>query len=295
MSPLRGIFLTVTSMALFALADTCIKFLVPAVPVSMVVGITAMATGIGFAIISISQRKAFWSRDFFNKTIILRNIGEVFGSVMFTLALALTPLSTASAIQQALPLAVTLGAVLFLGETVGWRRWSAMGIGFIGVLLVIKLGTSNFDPLSVFAALSVVGFTLRDLMTPRVPKSVSTTTLAGYAFCLLGITGFVMAIVQGQFAPPPVNFAPLLALMSALVLAGVFAMTTALRIAPVSVVIPFRYTRIVFAMIIGVFFLGETPDVLTYVGSALIVSAGLYSVWREAKLARALPFGQSPR
>lgn len=295
MFPLRGIIYTVLAMALFALSDLSIKLLVPSMPVSMIVGITGLLSGLGLLAISAYNSDPVWSRALLHPAILLRTAGEVFGSVMFTLALALTPISSASAIQQALPLVVTLGAVLFLGETVGWRRWVAMAVGFIGVMLVIKPGTSAFDPLSIFAALSVIGFGIRDLMTPRVPTSIATSTVAGYAFGLLGVTGFIMAAVQSELATPPSETWVILALMTGLVLAAVWTLTTALRIAPVSVVIPFRYTRIVFAMIIGVFFLGETPDIWTYLGSTLIVMAGLYSIWRETKQARALPFGQTPR
>lgn len=286
MSPLRGILLTVFGMAALALADTGIKLLIPSLHVTVTVACAAGMSAVLFGLVAIFRKERYFSPLFFEKTIFLRNVGELLGGVTFAFAIALSPLSIASAIQQVLPLTVTLCAALFLGEVVGWRRWLAMAIGFVGVILVIKPGTAEFDPYSLLAAASVIGFTLRDIMTARVPKSVSSLVLASYGFVMIGGASFILALVGGHFQVPPPNAWPILIGMTAFFFMGVLSVTTALRIAPVSVVIPFRYSRIVFAMIIGVVFLGEDLDFWTYFGSAVIVVAGLYSLWREAKLAR---------
>ena len=106
------------------------------------------------------------------------------GVLAFITALSLIDLSSASAILQATPLAVTLGAALFLRETVGWRRWSAVMIGFFGVLLVVRPGLSGFDENAIFALIAVAGLAVRDVATRRIPASLSSRQLCFLAFLI---------------------------------------------------------------------------------------------------------------
>jgi drug/metabolite transporter (DMT)-like permease len=214
--------------------------------------------------------------------ILLRAFGELVGTLGFVTAIALTPLSSASAILQATPLFVTLGAALFLQEKVGWRRWMAILVGSCGVLLIIRPGTEGFDWLSLFAVQGVIGLGIRDLATRRVPRETSTLQLSFLAFLVLIPTAAILMLVNGT---------PLVALSAqnavyftiALII-GIFAyygIVAAMRVGEISFVTPFRYSRILFALVVGIMVFGERPDALTLIGAAIIVGSGLYTLWRE--------------
>jgi drug/metabolite transporter (DMT)-like permease len=220
--------------------------------------------------------------------VMLRNFSEAGGSAAFVSALALTSLSGASAIQQATPLAVTLGAALFLGEKVRWRRWTAIVIGLVGVLLIIRPGMSDFDPGSLLALLSVFLLAARDLASRAVPPDVSSMQLAAWGMLSLVPAGLLMLLVTGT-APAGVAAPDLIRLLAILFAGGgaYYAIVLATRIGELSAVMPFRYARLVFALVLAYFVFGERPDGPMLLGSGLIVGTGLYTLWRTAQQARA--------
>jgi len=278
---LRGIILMVASMAGFALADMFIKGVTHAVPVGLVLLVLGVGGTIGFSALAIANGERPFGRDLFSPLIMLRNLGEMAGTFGFVTAIALTPLASASAIIQAMPLAITLGAALFMGEPVGWRRWSAIMIGFAGVIMVIRPGMEGFQPASLFAVLAVIGLSLRDLATRAAPGHISPLRLSVYGFLTLIPSSLVL------LAFDPVTQAPTLpqwgALLAALALdgAGYYALTLAMRMGDVSVITPFRYARILFAIVIGMLVFSERPDFWTIAGSMVIVVSGLYTFMRE--------------
>lgn len=173
MENLRGIGLMVASMAGFALADMFIKGVSGRIPVGEILLVIGIGGTLIFAISAISRGEAVIARDFFSPVILIKNLGEMIGTFGFVTALALTPISTVSAILQATLLAVTLGAAIFMQEAVGWRRWSAITVGLIGVLIIIRPGLAGFETASLFAVLAVFGLSIRDLATRAAPKSLS--------------------------------------------------------------------------------------------------------------------------
>jgi drug/metabolite transporter (DMT)-like permease len=154
MENLRAIALMVLSMAGFAVEDMLIKYIALEMPTGQFLMLIGAGGALIFTLMAWKQGQAVLSADFLRPTIIIRNLGEVIGTLGFVTALVLTPLSSASAILQATPLAVTLGAALFLKEAVGWRRWSAILIGFGGVVAVIRPGLDGFQPASLFAVVA---------------------------------------------------------------------------------------------------------------------------------------------
>ncbi len=281
MENFRGILLMVASMAGFALADMFIKGVTHAVPVGLVLLVLGIGGTVIFSLLALARGESPFGRDLFSPLIMLRNLGEILGTFGFVTAIALTPLASASAIIQAMPLAVTLGAALFMGEPVGWRRWSAIMIGFAGVLMVIRPGLEGFQPASLFAVLAVIGLSLRDLTTRAAPATISPLRLSVYGFATLIPSSLVL------LAFDPITQAPTLAqwgaLLSALALdaAGYFALTLAMRMGDVAVVTPFRYSRLLFAIAIGMVVFAEQPDFWTITGSAVIVGSGLYTLMRQ--------------
>jgi len=286
-SNLQGAVLMVLSMAGFAVEDMFIKLIAESLPVGQILLLLGISGAIIFGGIALARGDRLWSTDMRHPGVIGRTLGEMVGTVGFITAVALTPISTASAIIQAMPLAVTLGAAVFLGEKVGWRRWSAIGVGFCGVLLVIQPGSDGFSVLSLFAVLGVIGLAARDVATRLVPGSISSVQLSTYAFIALIPTGVAMMAVEGRgwVAPDMQTWIWIFGAQ----LTGAFAygaIVAATRMGEVSVIAPFRYARMIFALIVGILVFGERPDLLTLTGAAIIVGSGLYTLLRQAQLQR---------
>lgn len=275
----------VVAMAGFALEDALLKQMAAAVPIGQLLVMVGLGSGAIFGTLARFQGRPLFSPMLLNRPVMLRNLSEAFGSAFFVTALALTPLSSASAILQATPLAVTLGAALFLGEKVGWRRWSAIIVGFAGVLLVIRPGLEGFQPASLLAVAAVLTLAVRDLSSRLVPVEVASAQLAAWALLSLVPTGLVMLVV-GHTSPVVPSAPDLLRLGGVFLVGGIgyYALVAATRGGDLSTVMPFRYTRLVFAMIIAALVFGERPDALMLGGAALIVATGMYTIWRTAKL-----------
>ncbi|MDF3413908.1 DMT family transporter [Sulfitobacter sp. M57] len=286
MDNMRGAVLMVLAMLGFALEDMFIKLLSGVSSVGQILVMLGTGGGIVFGVIVLMQGKSLFSRDMLSAPIGLRALGEMVGTVAFVSALSLTPISSASAILQATPLVVTLGAALFLGEPVGWRRWSAICVGLFGVLLIIRPGMDSFQVLSLLAVVAVFMLALRDLATRRTPATISTMQLSFLGFIVLIPAGALLMLASGN-AVVIFDAQGWIYFCAALTI-GVFAyyaIVAAMRVGEVSFVTPFRYARLVFALIIGVIVFAESPDMLTLIGAAIIVLSGIYSVWRERRVA----------
>ncbi len=284
MDNLRGAILMVLAMFGFAIEDSFIKMMGNALPVGQILLLLGIGGSVVFGVIVLIQGRALFERAMLSGPVLTRGLGEIIGTMCFISAIVFTPLSTASAILQATPLVVTLGAALFLGETVGWRRWSAIGVGFIGVLMIIRPGFEGFSPLSLFALGGVFGLAARDVATRKVAPYLSTMQLSFLGFLVLVPAGLMMLPISGR-SLVAMDFDIIILMIAALII-GIFAyyaIVAAMRIGEVSFVSPFRYTRLIFALIIGVFFFHERPDLYTLLGAAIIVSSGIYTVLRERK------------
>ncbi len=295
MENLRGIVLMVASMAGFAIEDMFIKWAAADLPTGQILLLLSVFGTPFFAFMAWRQGTSIWARAALHPAVIWRNIGEMVGTAGFVTALALTPLTTATAIFQATPLVVTLGAALFLGETVGWRRWTAIAVGFCGVVLIIRPGVDGFDINSLWSILAVIGLSARDVATRRIPQTISTFQLAAWGFLAVGILGGGMLATSGGatwLSAPQTGY-----IFGALAfgIGAYWAITLATRLGEVSVITPFRYSRLVFALIIGAVVFSERPDVITLSGAALIIGSGLYTVARERYRKRALSIAALPR
>lgn len=287
MQNLRGSLLMVAAMAGFAVEDAAIKFLAASMPagqVMVVIGLVGLAV---FGALARRRRLRLMVPEFLDRAVILRNLAEMVGAAAIVMAIALVPLADVTAILQAMPLAVTLGAALFLREPVGWRRWSAVLVGFAGVLLILRPGAPGFDPAALLAVVSVACLTVRDLATRRVSPRVHSLQISGWGFLMVIPGGLALMAITGRapVSPDAVQWVWLLGAAMAGIL-GYAALVSATRSGDIAVTTPFRYTRLVFAMAIGVVFFGERPDAMTLAGAALVVGAGLYTLWREIRLTR---------
>lgn len=210
-------------------------------------------------------------------------MAEVTAAFFMVLALSSVPFTVLTLIMQSMPLMVTLGAVLFFGEQVGWRRWIAIGIGFIGVTVILNPGTESFSSEWLLAVIAAMALSFRDLAR-AVPKSVSTLQISGWGGAAVFLLGFWRHIYSAEPLPDlHLTEVGILVFVTLCWASGVFAVSSAMRIGEVSLVAPFRYTRIPFGLVIGVMFFSESVNITMLVGAAIIVLSGLYVFSQEQK------------
>lgn len=285
---LRGIILMVAAMAGFAMEDMFIKWAASDLPTGQILLMIGLVGAAVFAAMARAQGQRTFVAAALHPAVIGRNLGEMIGTYGFVTALTLAPLSTVSAVAQAMPLAVTMGAALFLGETVGWRRWTAIVVGFLGVLLIIRPGLEGFDPNALWAVLAVFGLGARDLFTRRMPAEITTMQLSVWGFLAVALLGAGMLSVSGGGQVPATAQTGYVAGALAFGIAAYWALTAANRLGEMSVITPFRYSRLIFGVALGVLVFDERPDALTLLGGLVIIGSGLYTFARERARKRAL-------
>ncbi len=215
-----------------------------------------------------------------HRNIAWRTIGEMAGTVCFLTALFNMPIANATAILQAMPLALTATAAVIFREKVGLRRISAILIGFAGVLIIVRPGVEGFTLYSVLV-LGAVGFNvLRDLATRAIPNSIPGVMISLVTAIAVTALGGVLTLFQG-WAPMSAMALFKLAGASAFLVFGYYFIIAAMRIGDVGFVAPFRFTILLNAIALGYFLFNEIPDTLTLVGAALVVTTGIYTLYRE--------------
>jgi drug/metabolite transporter (DMT)-like permease len=278
----------VAAMAAFAVEDTLIKLAAQSLPLGQIMLLFGLGGIAIFAAVALFNNERLYTADVISKPMRIRVCFEIMGRLFYVLALALTPLSSATVILQATPLVVVAGAAIVFGEKVGWRRWVAILIGLAGVLVIIQPGADGFSLLSILAVIGMLGFAGRDLASRAAPASLSTAVLGFYGFLVLALTGGVYSLWQRQdYMWPDVTSG--LALLGA-TLAGSSAyacLMRAMRTGDVSAVTPFRYTRLLFGIGLGVMFFDEQLTLPMIAGSGLIVLSGLFIMWRGKQTKRA--------
>ena len=282
----RGITLMILAMAAFAVEDAFIKVAALRLPTGEILAIIGVF-GLGFYVLLLRRTgRPLVTRDALHPAAVLRLAGELGASVCFVTALKVVPLATASALLQAAPLGLTAAAALFLGEPVGWRRWSAVTLGFVGVLMIVQPGAEGFVPASLLVIAAVASLVLRDIATGRVPRSITSLQLSAWVYLALVPTGLLLGLGEGWVWPDGDSTTALAGAIAFGILAY-WAITEAMRAGEVSFIAPFRYTRLVFSLVLAVIFLGERPDAWTLTGAAVIILAGLYTFSRERTARRA--------
>lgn len=269
------------SMAGFAVEDLFIKSAAQHLPPGQII-LTMGLVGVAvFALMARRRGEPAFPRAFLGRAMLVRSAFEVSGRLFYALALALVPLTLASAIMQATPLVVIAGAALIFGETVGWRRWTAILVGLAGVMIVLRPGVDGFSALSLLAVGGMLGFAGRDLATRAAPKVLSNRQLGVLGFAMLAGAGVLILSWTGGARIPTAHEALLIAGACVFGIGGYHLLTGAMRTGSVAAVTPFRYTRLVFALILAFFVLGERPDLATILGAGLIVLAGIYGLTRR--------------
>ena len=221
-----------------------------------------------------------------DKRLILVRVGaEIFTTITFLTALKHMPLANVTAILQALPLAITMAAALFLAEPVGWRRWSAILVGFVGVLIVVRPGLEGFNIYSLSAFMAIIFLTVREISTRKLTSEVPTITVV--LSTAVGSTLFagIMMIGSEWDTVSAVSWLLILGAAVAILIATLLSVM-AMRIGDIGFVSPFRYTSMLGAIGLGILMFGDWPDQPTLVGTVIIVSTGIYTFHREQKVSR---------
>jgi len=213
-----------------------------------------------------------------------RGLFDVAATLAFLIALVQLPLAELSAILQALPLAVTFGAVLFLGEVVGWRRWLAILVGFGGVLIIIRPGMAGFSGYSLLALIAVIAAAARDIVTRRVPESIPSLLISVVTSAMVCVAGAALMFLSVGWVDLGAELLFKLVCAGAFVIAGYYFVILAMRTGEISFIAPFRYTSLVWAIGLGYAWFGELPDLPMVIGSILVVGTGLYTFHRERRL-----------
>lgn len=280
---LAGIALMIAAMAAAATTDAVAKALSGAmVGAHIILAIGVMGTAV-FATATVLRGDRLLSPLIFHRVIVLRNLGEILGSGSIVLALTLVPLTQVTVIVQTAPLLVTLGAVFVLKERASWRDWGLLMMGFLGVLIIVRPTGAAFTPILLLPLLSAFGQALRDLASRAAPAEVTIWQMATWGFAAFALAGAVLSLVVG--APAPVLSGSDIVLLLALVPLAGAVMTlviNAMQSGDVAVVAPFRYSRLVFGIVLGIVFFGERLDGPTLLGALLIAGAGLLALRAHA-------------
>lgn len=279
----RGALFLSLAMAVFIVNDALVKSVTDEMSVAQIMLVRGVMTTILVFLIARHLHALPTRRMLTNKVMLLRVGFEIGATLTYITALGRIPFANASSILQSLPLAVTLGAALFLGEPVGWRRWAAIIVGFVGVLIILKPGPAGFVPDALFAVVAVFFTAGRDLVTRRIDPTIPSISVTLFTTCVITTLGGILIVPMGGWQPVDTGALARLALASVAVLAGYQCIISAMRTGEISFVAPFRYTSLIWALGIGILFFGEIPDHWMILGVALVILSGLYTFYRESR------------
>ena len=276
----RGAALMTLSMAGFAINDGLVKLVGQALPLGQVLLIRGLfATGL-ILILAWAFRQMRPLAVLFSPMLMIRTLAEIVATLSFLTALVNMPIANASAIMQAMPLVVTVGAALFFGEQVGWRRISAILAGLFGVFLVVRPGLEGFNSYSLYCLITVLASAVRDLITRKLDKDIPSLFVSLATASFVTLTGGILCLFR-PWQPVTLTQTSLLAAASVFIVIAFFGIVAAMREGEVGFVSPFRYFMLLFSVVIGLLAFSEIPDLLTIAGSLIVVSSGIYTIYRE--------------
>lgn len=281
----RGMGLMVLGMGAFVINDTLMKTASRELPLGEIITLR------GVICIMIMAPIVAWTSGLvsvlrvYSWPVFIRNIAEVGAVFTFLTALFQLPMASVTGVLQAVPLAITAAAALLLKEPVGWRRWAASGVGLVGVLLIIRPGTADFSIWSLFAITTVFFVVIRDMSTRFIPKSSPSFVITFLTAVVVTLSGLVLGVTE-TWIMPSLDVTLRLAVAAALVLIGYWSLIEAMRTAEISAIAPFRYTVVLWAIVLGFLVFGEVPSLYTIAGSMIVVAAGLYTLHRERVVAK---------
>lgn len=282
---LRGIVFLLVGMGAFALNDALTKSTSGELPTGQIVAIRGVFACVLLTPVMFATVGVFSLRRVYSWPVIIRNASEVLTVFFFLNALFRLPIANVTAILQALPLVMTAAAAILFKEPVGWRRWLAAGVGLLGVLLIVRPGSGAFSWWYVSAFVAMLLIVVRDISTRYIQASASTLTLTYLTAVVVTLSGFAFGLTEDWVMPSPMSWAKLAGAAVAVCVAY-YATTECWRGTDIAVISPFRYSIVIWALMLGYLLLGEVPSTTTLAGAAIVVGAGLYTLRREQVVKR---------
>ena len=264
----------VLSMSGFTINDL---FIGGDLPTGQIMAVRGVFLSVMIVLIAIQQGVIRRIAELFTPLVALRSAGEVGATLLFLTALTILPFSTISAILQALPLAVALGGALILG----WRRWIAILVGFVGVLIIIRPGADSFEPASILMIFSVLFAAGRDLATRCLPMGLPSLLVSLATAVSICVVGAALSTVQNNWQMMSFLQLGTLFIAACFLFFGYQFLVLAMRTGEIAYVVPYRYTSLIWAVAGGYFLFAEIPDNYTMIGSAVVVAMGLFTLYRE--------------
>lgn len=283
---IKGAALMSGAMAAFTLNDTFVKLVTQTVPLFQMIFLRGIVTAVMMVAL-------LWWMGQLRFTIPRADRGKVWGRILaeiaamitFMIALVNMPLANVAAILSALPLSVTLVAFVVFREPVGWRRMLAIVVGFLGVMLIVQPGGTGFNVYSIYALMTVGFVTIRDLLTRRLSANAPSMGVAFITAIAVGLAGGLLSIAE-QWQPIDAQAALYILAASVCIIGGYLFSIMTMRVGEIGVVAPFRYTALVWALILGFFVFGDWPDIWTLIGAFIVVASGIFTLLREHRVAR---------
>jgi drug/metabolite transporter (DMT)-like permease len=277
---LRGILLLVLATMLFAVSDTTSKYLSATLPVIEFIWVRyALNTVFALCLRKPKTRRGVWTRRPALQT--LRGVCAVGSSVLFVLGVRQMTMAQATSISFLTPLMVTVLSIPLLRERVGIRRWAAVGVGLLGVLIVVRPGLAGFQPAAGFGVAGALCWALALILTRMLanedPPRTTLLWSSATGFLLLTLLVPMVAVL------PTARACWLMLFMSVVASGGQFLVVLAHRHAPASTLAPFSYGQLIWVSAASYVVFRNLPDHWTVVGAAIIVASGLYTAHRERK------------
>ena len=271
----------VVAMATFALGDALLKIISLSLPVSQILIITGFAGGVlNLSIMCITKTRLFIP-ELKKMVFLMRSATDLLSALFFVWAIATTPLSSVSAVLQTAPLMITIGAVIVYREAVGSSHWTAIFVGLIGVMLIVRPMSEAYQPSAWLAVLATFCVALRDLLTRAIAEHIPSLTISTYSFFAVGVGGLIILPFGPKFIQPSPYIWWLLGGATILGTFANFMLILATRWGDASIIAPFRYTRLVFSLLLAVLVMDEQPLWETWIGATMIVVSGCYIIFNE--------------
>ncbi|TLP61531.1 DMT family transporter [Parasedimentitalea maritima] len=279
-----GALLMIGSMAGFTINDTLVKMVGGEMPLSQILTLRGVVATLLIYLLARRLGSLRWNLAKGDWGLVAaRCVAELLSTYLFLTALMVTPLANLTAILQGLPLTITLGAALFFCEPVGWRRISAILVGFCGILLIVRPGVDGFGSGTLYALGAVIAITARDLLTRRMSSEVPSMVVTLLASLTVLVFGLV-ASTQVTWQPVTVNSLAIVTGAAVFIFVGYLCSVMTMRVGDVAFVSPFRYTGLLWALLLGWLVFGDWPDPLTLLGAAIVVATGLFTLYRERQV-----------
>lgn len=286
---MRGALFMAISQAAFTTNDTLVKLVSETLGIGQIMFLRGLFATMLMAVLVWRLRQMPPPGAIRSPAVLARIAGELGGTTFFLIALSHLPLANVSAVFQALPLVITMCAALFIGEYVGPRRWAAIVVGFIGVLIIVRPGLEGFSIFSLYVLACVLCCAFRDLATRRIPADVPTGFVSLLTAGSVALFGGLIVPFSGGWVPLTGELLLQLAGAAVFVLAGYQAIIQSMRVGDISFVAPFRYTALLWAITAGYLVFANVPDLPMLIGSSIVVASGIYTLYRERVAGRSKP------